>query len=327
MGQTFQTFDEDPGGDSVKTGLLYQRTRTDTLRSNFSGTSFPSDPVKGQACFRTDESTLYICTNDVGPVWTPIAAGNPLGVSVGGTGATTASGARTNLGLGTAAVANTGTGGSDVPTTTQADGRYLRISNNLSDLGNVATARSNLGLVIGTNVQAADATLTALAGLATGANKIPYSTGADTFSQLDFKDEDNMASNSATAVPSQQSVKAYVDANTGPSKFTSTDQTITSGNKLTIAHGLGAAPNLIQTYLVCQTGEVGFSAGEVVFWNNGISSGLGNSTGVSIWADATNIYVRYGSNTSAFAIIDDNSGAVNNLTNGNWKFRVMAAIL
>lgn len=62
--------------------------------------------------------------------------------------------------------------------------------------------------------QASDATLTALAGLSTGANKIPYSTGTDTFGQLDLLDEDNMASNSATGVPTQQSVKAYVDNNT-----------------------------------------------------------------------------------------------------------------
>ena len=34
--------------------------------------------------------------------------------------------------------------------------------------------------------QASDATLTALAGLATGANKVPYSTGTDTFSQYDI---------------------------------------------------------------------------------------------------------------------------------------------
>lgn len=59
--------------------------------------------------------------------------------------------------------------------------------------------------------QPLDATLTALSGLATGSDKVPYSTGTDTFGQLDFVDEDDMASDSATAVPSQQSVKAYVD--------------------------------------------------------------------------------------------------------------------
>lgn len=101
-------------------------------------------------------------------------------------------------------------------------------ANNLSDVASADTALTNLGggsvgiaifkdttaAAVRTEIgaQASDNTLTALAGLSTGANKIPYSTGVDTFSQLDFKDEDNMASDSATAVPSQQSVKAYVDA-------------------------------------------------------------------------------------------------------------------
>jgi hypothetical protein len=63
--------------------------------------------------------------------------------------------------------------------------------------------------------QNTDATLTAYAGTLTAANKIPYATATDTAGELDFKDEDNMASNSATAVPSQQSVKAYVDTQVG----------------------------------------------------------------------------------------------------------------
>lgn len=81
----------------------------------------------------------------------------------------------------------------------------------LNDPADAAAIRTALGLTIGTNVQAYDATLTAFAGGLTAANKIPYATALNTLGELDFKDEDNMASNSASAVPSQQSVRAYVE--------------------------------------------------------------------------------------------------------------------
>jgi hypothetical protein len=51
--------------------------------------------------------------------------GIPVAIPDGGTGGTTAGGARTNLGLGSAATKNTGTAAGDVPTTADADGRYL----------------------------------------------------------------------------------------------------------------------------------------------------------------------------------------------------------
>ena len=52
-----------------------------------------------------------------------------------------------------------------------------------------------------------DTEKTKLSGIATSANNYAISS--------DLLDEDNMATNSATKVPSQQSVKAYVDANAG----------------------------------------------------------------------------------------------------------------
>lgn len=71
--------------------------------------------------------------------------------------------------------------------------------------------------------QTIDATLTAYAGTLTAANKIPYATATDTAGELDFVDEDDMSSDSATAVPSQQSVKAYVDASSPIAVLSETD--------------------------------------------------------------------------------------------------------
>ena len=56
-------------GAPVETGLVREyvsnlQTNTDTLRSNFSGSIFPSNPVVGQKCFRADEQVEYTFTGD-----------------------------------------------------------------------------------------------------------------------------------------------------------------------------------------------------------------------------------------------------------------------
>ncbi len=72
-----------------------------------------------------------------------------------------------------------------------------------------------------------DAEKTKLSGVATSANNYSISS--------DLLDEDNMASNSATKAASQQSIKAYVDANSGTTNLTST----ANGTSLTVESSSG----------------------------------------------------------------------------------------
>ena len=62
----------------------------------------------------------------------------------------------------------------------------LLVANNLSDLNNAGTARTNLGVAIGSNVQAYDADLAAIAGLTSAADKGIQFTGSGSAGTYDL---------------------------------------------------------------------------------------------------------------------------------------------
>ncbi|RUV12408.1 MULTISPECIES: hypothetical protein [unclassified Mesorhizobium] len=121
-------------------------------------------------------------------------------------------------------------------------------------------------------------------------------------------------------------VQAVVAAGDLQSFFQSAQQTITSAGLLTIAHGLGKIPTLINASLVCQTAEQGYSAGDQLYMGAiPLSLGL-SATGfaTAVVPDASNLNIRYGSSSAVFYTNNKTSGVSVSLTNANWRFVVRA---
>lgn len=107
--------------------------------------------------------------------------------------------------------------------------------------------------------------------------------------------------------------------------YTSTEQTITSGGALTLAHGLGAQPTLVLAELICKTAEFGYVIGDIVpIYLNSQDGSNALARGVAVIMDATNLKLRFGATTISFSLINFSSGAVVTPTLANWKLVMRA---
>jgi hypothetical protein len=122
----------------------------------------------------------------------------PISVADGGTGASTPSGARTNLGA-------------------------TSVGNAVFTAADAAAARTAIGTVIGTDVQAYDVELAAIAGLTSAADRLPYFTGSATAALATFSafgrslvDDSDAAAARTTLGLTNAEIVAAVGAASGP---------------------------------------------------------------------------------------------------------------
>ena len=203
----------------------------------------------------------------------------------------------------------------------------LLAANNLSDLANSDTALANLGggtvgIAIFKDTTAAavraeisaqqqDDILDDLAGLTQATNKIPYFDSATTASTLTLE---TTLTDDDTKVPSSGAV---VDALPFSESFTSSEQTISAGSTLTLAHSLSSTPILVQAVLVCKTAQSPYAIGD----NLVVASSLDNHSGVgykgvTYHSNGTNVIVQVGLNGIEGMTTSGNNL---NLTLSNWK--------
>jgi hypothetical protein len=236
--------------------------------STSSATPAVGDLVKGELAVNVTDKKLYTKDNSAAIVKIVGSLGNQeasavaitggsiagitdLAVADGGTGASSAADARTNLGV----------------TATGSDTTYAYRSNNLSDLSSASTARTNLGL--GTIATQAASSVTITGGSVTGITDITVAdggTGASTAAnaRTNLGAAASGANSDITSLSGLTTALSVAQGGTGVSTSTGTGSTVLSNSPTLVTPTLGTPASATLTNatgLPISTGVSGLGTG------------------------------------------------------------------
>jgi len=106
-------------------------------------------------------------------------------------------------------------------------------------------------------------------------------------------------------------------------EYDSGDQTITSGGLLTLSHGLGSLPKIMNYSLKCTSSEQGYSVGDIIDIYLNSSQGTSNRLNAAI-KTSTQIKLRFTAASACFAANVASNGNTAILTNSSWKIIIRA---
>ncbi len=230
--------------------------------------------------------------------------------------------ARTSLGLGTmatqAASSVTITGGSITGITD------LAVADGGTGASDAGTARTNLGLAIGTDVQAYDAGLQSISGLTTSANQMIYTTALDTYATTGLTaagraildDADASAQRTTLGLAIGTDVQAYDAELTAIAGLAVTDGNIIVGNGTTwvaesgatarTSLGLGAGDS--PTFTAVTAGQVDVTAQGDVRFQDAAGGQFVALQGPGTVATSYTLTLPTADGTNGQAVVTDGSG-------------------